>query len=129
MKMANHVSFDTIEKYLLESSYPPEIIGDKGGKVHFGRLLNFFCILDGHLMHKNLSSIISSKERQQIVVHDVPVSLGHDSKAKTMASDRGKDTFKPKKKKNRKGFSDITSKITSNDVSRSAIKASQKRES
>ena len=99
MKMANHVSFDTIEKYLLENSYPPEIIGDKGGKVHFGRLLNFFCILDGHLMHKNLSSIISSKERQQIVVHDVHVSLGHDSKAKTMASDRGKDTFKPKKKK------------------------------
>lgn len=39
-----------------------------------------------------------------------------------MASDRGKDAFKPKKKKNRKGFSDITSKITSNDVSRSAIK-------
>ena len=75
-------------------------------------------------MHKNLSSIISSKERQQIVVHDVHVSLGHDSKAKTMASDRGKDAFKPKKKKkkNRKGFSDITSKITSNDVSRSAIK-------
>ena len=50
-------------------------------------------------MHKNLSSIISSKERQQIVVHDVHVSLGHDSKAKTMASDRGKDAFKPKKKK------------------------------
>ena len=130
--MANHVSFDTIEKYLLESSYPPEIIGDKGGKVHFGRLLNFFCILDGHLMHKNLSSIISSKERQQIVVHDVPVSLGHDSKAKTMASDRGKDTFKPKilsDKKYSAIFTDITSKITSNDVSRSAIKASQKRES
>ena len=43
--MANHVSFDTIEKYLLENSYPPEIIGDKGGKVHFGRLLNFFVYL------------------------------------------------------------------------------------
>ena len=43
--MANHVSFDTIEKYLLENSYPPEIIEDKGVKVHFGRLLNFFVYL------------------------------------------------------------------------------------
>lgn len=50
-------------------------------------------------MHKNLCSIISSKERQQIVVHNVHIRLGDDSKAKTMASDRGKDTFKPKKKK------------------------------
>lgn len=73
-------------------------------------------------MHKNLCSIISSKERQQIVVHNVHIRLGDDSKAKTMASDRGKDTFKQKAKKNRKGFSDITSKVTSNDVSRSAIK-------
>lgn len=71
-------------------------------------------------MHKNLSSIISSKERQQIVVHDVHVRLGDDLKPKTMVSDRGKDTFKPKKK--RKGFSDIISKVTSDDVSRSAIK-------
>lgn len=55
-------------------------------------------------MHKNLSSIISSKERQQIVVHDVHVSLGHDSKAKTMASDRGKDTFKQKNKKKSERF-------------------------
>ena len=55
-------------------------------------------------MHKNLCSIISSKERQQIVVHDVPVSLGHDSKAKTMASDRGKDTFKQKNKKKSERF-------------------------
>ena len=45
MKMANHVSFDAIEKYLIENSYPPEIIGDKGGKVHFGRFLNFFVYL------------------------------------------------------------------------------------
>ena len=59
-------------------------------------------------MHKNLSSIISSKERQQIVVHDVHVSLGHDSKAKTMASDRGKDAFKPKKKKKKNGKEFLT---------------------
>ena len=45
MKMAKHVSFDAIEKYLIENSYPPEIIGDKGGKVHFGRFLNFFVYL------------------------------------------------------------------------------------
>ena len=50
-------------------------------------------------MHKNLCSIISSKERQQIVVHNVHIRLGDDSKAKTMASDRGKDTFKQKNKK------------------------------
>lgn len=55
-------------------------------------------------MHKNLCSIISSKERQQIVVHNVHIRLGDDSKAKTMASDRGKDTFKQKNKKKSERF-------------------------
>ena len=33
--MANHVSFDAIEKYLRENSYPSEITGDKGKKANF----------------------------------------------------------------------------------------------
>ena len=54
---ANHVSFDTVAKYLLENSYPLEIFGDKGKKS------TSFCMLIGHLIYKNTGLIISPRER------------------------------------------------------------------
>lgn len=76
-------------------------------------------MLNGHLMYKNTSLVISSNERQQVMMHDVHVGLRNDSKEKTKTSYRGGDI--QLNKKLGKGFFGIKLKVTLNDLSRSAI--------
>ena len=61
-----HVSFDVIEKYLRESSYPSEITatGDnKGKKANFRKACKPFSIINGQLMYNKTRLVISSKEK------------------------------------------------------------------
>lgn len=76
-------------------------------------------MLNGHLMYKNTSLVISSNERQQVMMHDVHVGLRNDSKEKTKTSYRGGDI--QLNKKLGKGFFGIKLKVTLNNLSRSAI--------
>ena len=101
MKMAlprYHVSFDVIEKYLRESSYPSEITAtvNKGKKANFRKACKPFSILNGQLMYNNTRLVISSKEKQQTIIKYVRVGLGGDPKAKAMASHRGRDATREK---------------------------------
>ena len=45
--MVNNVSFDAIEKYLRENSYPSEITGDKGKKANFRKACKPFWVKKG----------------------------------------------------------------------------------
>ena len=47
-------------------------------------------------MYKNSRLVISSKERQQQIIHDIHLGLGEDSRAKAMASHRGRDSTQQK---------------------------------
>ena len=89
--MVHHVDFAAIEKYVREKTYPPEMSGDKGKKANFRKACKPFSIANGQLMYKNSRLVITSKERQQTIIHDIHVGLGEDSKAKAMASHRGRD--------------------------------------
>ena len=65
-KMAKYVSFNETENYLLLNSSLTEITGDKG-KKSFQKVCKPFCMLNDHLMHKNMRLVIS-KERQQSMI-------------------------------------------------------------
>ena len=54
------------------------------------------------MFYKNKSSVISSKERQQGMMHDIHVGITNDSKAKINVSYQGMDM--QLKKKLRKNF-------------------------
>ena len=76
VKMANHISYNAVEMYLRESSYPSEISADKGKRANFRKGCKPFCIRNGQLMYKETRLVISSKERQQIIIKDVHAGLG-----------------------------------------------------
>ena len=50
-----------------------------------------FCTLSGHLFYKNKSSVISSKERQKGMMHDIHVGITNYSKAQLNVSYQGMD--------------------------------------
>ena len=56
-----------------------------------------FCTLSGHMFYKNKSSVISSKERQQGMMHDIHVGITNYSKAKINVSYQGMDMQLKKK--------------------------------
>lgn len=62
---------------------------------------------------QNTNLVISSKQQQQGIRHDVHEGLRNDSNAKTKVSYRGWDIGKD--------FSDIKLKVTLNDLLRTAI--------
>ena len=69
MKMAlprYHVSFDVIEKYLRESSYPSEITAtvNKGKKANFRKACKPFSILNGQLMYNNTLFLPKKNNKQ-----------------------------------------------------------------
>ena len=79
-----HVSFDGIETYLHRN------MGDKGKKANFRKACQPFLMLQGQLMCNNTRLVIFSTERQHTIISDVHNVLGHDSKAKAMASHCGR---------------------------------------
>ena len=90
-KMAHHVDFDAISTYLREKTFPCEV-GDKGKKANFRKACKEFSLVNGQLMYANSRVVISSKEMQQTIIHDIHVGLGEDAKAKAMAAHRGRDS-------------------------------------
>ena len=87
-----HVDFDAIALYLREKTFPCEVAGDKEKKANFRKDCKAFSIVNGQLMYKDSRLVISSKEAQQTIIHDIHVGLGEDSKAKAMAGHRGRDS-------------------------------------
>ena len=45
--------------------------GNKGHKVNFCRACRKFSIINGQLIYKEKRIVISSRERQHIIIHDV----------------------------------------------------------
>ena len=90
--MAHHVSFEAIEAYSHKNIYPSYIMGDRGKKANFRKACKSFSILHRQLMYNNTRLVISSTERQHTIISDVHKGLGHDLKAKAMASHCGRDS-------------------------------------
>ena len=88
--MAHHVSFEAIETYLHKNIYPSSIMRDKGKKANFPKACKPFSMLHGQLTYNNTRLVISSTERQHTIITDVRKGLGHNLKAKAMASHCGK---------------------------------------
>ena len=89
--MVQHGSFDAIETYL-QNIYASYIMGDKGKKVNFRKACKLFPMLHGQLIYSNTWLVISSTERQHTIISDVHKGLGHDPKAKAMASHCGRNS-------------------------------------
>ena len=68
-----------------------KFVKDKGKKTHFWKACKPSYMFNRTLMYKNTSFFISSKEWQQSIIYNVHVGLDYDSKAKAMASNRGRD--------------------------------------
>ena len=85
-KMAYHVSFEAIETHLHKNIYPSHVMGDKDKKASFRKASKPFSTLHLQLMYSNTGLVISSTERQHTIGSKVRKGLGHDSKAKAMAS-------------------------------------------
>ena len=85
-KMAYHVSFKTIETHLHKNIYPSHVMGDKGKKASFRKASKPFSTLHWQLTYSNTGLVISSTERQHTIGSKARKGLGHDSKAKAMAS-------------------------------------------
>ena len=82
--------FEATETYLNKNIYPSCIIGDKGKKANFRKHRKPSTMLYEQLIHKNPRLVISSTERQHTIISDVHKGLGHDPKAKAIASHGGK---------------------------------------
>ena len=67
-------------------------MGEKGKKVNFQKACKPFSMFHGQLRYDNTSLIISCTERQHTKISDVYKVLGHDPKARAMASDCESDT-------------------------------------
>ena len=85
--MAYHVSFEASETYLHKN-----VMGEKGKKVNFQKACKHFSMLHGQLRYDNRNLVISFTERQHTKISDVYEVLGHDPKARAMASHCGSDT-------------------------------------
>ena len=86
--MAHHVDLETIENYVRNKCYPAEISGKKGDKANFRRACRKFSVINGQFIYKGKRAVITSRERQHLIIHDVHVGLGDDPNAKAMASHR-----------------------------------------
>ena len=86
-----HVDLASVEKYARNKTYPSSIIS-RGEKANFRRQCRNFNIVDGQLMYKEKRLVITSKERQQCIIHDVHEGLGSVPKARAMAAHRGRET-------------------------------------
>ena len=92
----NHVSFEDVETYLRDGCYPSAIKDNKVKKANFRKACKPFSLLNGQLMYKGTKQVIASSEKQTKIVKDVHAGLGEDSKAKAMASHRGRDATREK---------------------------------
>ena len=70
--MAHHVSSEAIETYLhKKTSYPLDVIGDRGKKASFSKDRKPFSMLHGELTYNNTKLVISSRERQHIIIGNI----------------------------------------------------------
>ena len=90
--MAHYVKFEENETYLHKSVYLSNIMGRKGKKANFRKACKTFSMFHGQLMYNNTRLFISSTEQQHIIISDIHKGLGHDTKAKAMASHCGTDS-------------------------------------
>ena len=69
--MTHHFCFAAIETYLHKNVYPSDIIGDEGKKANFSKGPKPFSMLHGELLYNNTRLVISSAERQHIIISDI----------------------------------------------------------
>lgn len=67
-------------------------MGGKGKKANLRKDCKTFSIIHGQLIYNNTMLFISSTEQQYIMISHVHKGLGHDPKAKAMASKCGRDS-------------------------------------
>ena len=78
--------------YFHKDVYPSNIMGGKGKKANLRKDCKTFSIIHGQLIYNNTMLFISSIEQQYIMISHVHKGLGHDPKAKAMASHCGRDS-------------------------------------
>ena len=90
--MVHQVSFEAFEIYVHKNVSSFDITEDEGKKTIFQKVCNLLTILHGQMVYKNTSLVISSTERQHYIISDTHKGLGHDTKAKALASHWGRDS-------------------------------------
>ena len=90
--MAHYVSFEAVGRCIYKNVYQSYIMGDKGKKANFRKACKLFSELHGQLMYNNTRLDTSCAERQHAIISDVHRGLGHDPKAKAVASHCGRDS-------------------------------------
>ena len=84
--MVHQVSFEAFEIYVHKNVSSFDITEDEAKKTIFQKVCNLLTILHGQMVYKNTSLVISSTERQHYIISDTHKGLGHDTKAKALAS-------------------------------------------
>ena len=79
---------------MLGTNYIPAELNNKvkGQKANFRRACRKFDIINGQFVYNCNRIVINSRDQQLQIIRDVHVGLGGDTKAKAMASHRGRDT-------------------------------------
>ena len=67
-------------------------VGDKGKKRNLRRTSKNFTFVGENLMYKGTRLVIKSSQEKQQIIKDIHEGIGDHSKAKAMASHRGRDT-------------------------------------
>ena len=86
-----HVSFANVEHYVRNGVYP-ERVKTKGEKANFRRACRKFSVASGQFLYDKTRLVVANREEQLQIIKDVHEGLGEDSRAKAMASHRGRDT-------------------------------------
>ena len=68
------------------------IAGNRGKKKNFRRACENYSLIGDKLMYKQNRLVITSKEERRKIIADLHTGLGNSSKAKVMASHRGRDS-------------------------------------
>ena len=90
--MVHQVSFEALETYVHKNISSFDITEDESKKTIFQKVCNLLTILHGQMVYKNTSLVICSTERQHYIISDTHKGLGHDTKAKALASHWGRDS-------------------------------------